>query len=177
MIILGFAIEASAKLAMDTFERLVKESELIVEATPISFVGNKTIFKINRFHKGKISSNTIEVSHANEVHEQRIRVTGKHILFLSQVNKSDNTLWSGTSYGRSYWPLLPVPGTDGQLNKDCQFAVPYIYPFTMVAISKSLNIKNIKIYYQYLDYEKNGIEQAAYCEQDIINSIKYLSDN
>ncbi len=173
MILLSAPLNVSAKLAMNKFDDMVSRSEIIVEATPILIEGNKTTFEINRFYKGKVDGTQITITRSNEVHDQKIFYIGKHILFLTHDSKVG---WTSASYGRGYWPLLPVTDIRGYQNKKCDSAVPYdVYPFNMVSPSEHLQAKLMKVYYQYLKSEINGIEQKVYCRNQIESAVKHLT--
>lgn len=172
IILLSASLNVNAKLMKVNFDEMVSRSEIIVEATPIHIEGNKTTFEINAFYKGNISGNQVSVIRANEVHAQQIFYIGKHILFLIHDSKGG---WTSASYGRSYWPLLPVTDISGYQNKECKSAVPYVHPIDMVGPSEHLQAKSMKVYYNYLKSEINGIEQKVYCRNQIESAVKHLT--
>ncbi|VAW80029.1 hypothetical protein MNBD_GAMMA12-3255 [hydrothermal vent metagenome] len=167
------SFSVNAKLAYDTFGLMVIRSQLIVEAKPVHFEGNRTTFKILKYFKGKSSSNLVTIVRSTEEHDQKIYFVGKHILFLMRGPKGK---WMPSSYGRSYWPLLNVVDLTGRQNKKCYYAVPDVYPFSMVRSGKYLNSKLMKVYYQYLTSDQGFAKAKVYCYRDIQKAIKLVID-
>ena len=105
---------------MVTFRDMVLGSQIIVEARPILIEDHKTTFEIQTFFQGGISDSRVTINRSHEVHDQKILFVGNHILFLTLDPKLG---WTSASYGRSYWPLIPVVDIVGDHVKGCDYAV------------------------------------------------------
>jgi len=167
-----FSFNASAKLGMDTFDEMVSRSELIVSAIPFKIESNKTTFTIKNIYKGTIKNKKIIISHSREIHDQRIQLTNVHILFLYKEPKLG---WQGSSYGRSYWPLVHTYHTKDIENRSCISAVPYVYPFNMVKLGSILKLSSMAVHYPYFRPKKGEVEQMVICSEEIIKAVKHLT--
>ena len=120
---------AEAKLSPSTFKDLVEQSELVAKAVvaEAKFYGpygnGYVILTVQDVYKGRWDGKPLKLEFSSEVHDQRpLKVGEVRLYFLKRIE----TGWTGTHYGRSYWPLLPVGTKGGGL------ATPYLYPTTMV---------------------------------------------
>jgi len=159
---------AQAKLAMSSFDQMVSSSEMIVLAKPIEFHDMETVFELRTTYKGQSKSPQVKIVRSREVHDQRVILAVDHILFLRRASGEDS--WTGTSYGRSYWPLLPVRSDSG-----CKRGVPVVYPFNMVEPGKHLKSKESRVVHWYLPRAASKTKQPVYCEAEIIRAIDHLS--
>ena len=121
---------AEAKLAPSSFKDLVEQSDLVAKAVVAEakvddkhFGSGYVILTIQEVYKGRWDGKPLKLEISSEVHDQKLSKVGEVRLYFL---KRSETGWTGTHYGRSYWPLLPVKSKAGGL------ATPYLYPTTMV---------------------------------------------
>lgn len=100
---------AAARLAPSKFGDLLAESELIcvarVTETQIDRYRGHAVVEVTRVLQGDRPSGPIRFDFSGEVHDQVLTVVGEErLLFLKKVDGK----WTGTHYGRSYWPLVPA---------------------------------------------------------------------
>lgn len=127
--ILALVPPAHARLAHSRFSRLLRESELIVRVrvTEVQLEprheSGHVLVEVLEAYKGTAPTSPIRISYDGEVHDQRMSVKGEErLLFL----KRRDGQWTGTHYGRSYWPLVPAA------DPDLGLVSPFRYPTTML---------------------------------------------
>lgn len=126
---LSWSAVADARLAHSKFSRLLRDSELIcrVRVTEVH-VDPKTgagfvLVEVLQVLKGKAPASSVRIEHIAEVHEMRMTEAGEQrLLFLRRQEGK----WTGTQYGRSYWPLVPAAEAGVGL------VSPVTHPITMI---------------------------------------------
>lgn len=139
-----FSTASWARLAPVSWKEFLKNSTLVIDATPLSVQTSApgpggAKFRINRVLRGSLPDGTkeIEVSWGNEAHEQRVTDTAVDwILFLKK--KTDGKGYEGGTYGRSYWPLTSkAADTDAKTLENPSRHLLYDYPAAMVTLNKA----------------------------------------
>ena len=100
---------AAAKLAPSRFSALLAESELIclarVTEAGVDRHRRHAVVEVTKVLKGERPTGAIRFDFRSEEHEQLMTVVGEErLLFLKKVDGK----WTGTHYGRSYWPFVPA---------------------------------------------------------------------
>ncbi len=134
------ASQSQAKLAKSSFTNLLKESDLIVEASvkKIERTGIQRGFAtltILRIISGDFDQKEITIAWGDEVHDQQIdSMTTDRLLFL---RKQKNGSYKGSHYGRSYWPFNSrvTDPKRAKLDSDGR-GFFYQYPLNMISFNK-----------------------------------------
>jgi hypothetical protein len=119
---------AEARLAHSSFAKLLRESELICRARVVEVAvaeerSGHVVVECIAVLKGERPPGPIRIDYTGEVHDMVIDKKGEErLLFLKKVDGR----WTGTHYGRSYWPL--VAAADPALGPVTAFK----YPVTML---------------------------------------------
>ncbi len=162
-----------AKLAQSSFKDFLKDSELILEATPSKSEWSDknagyTDLKVKRVVWGDYKEPMIRISWSLEVHDQPIDNMGTDwLLFLKKNSKTGQYI--GSTYGRSFWKLNIRSDDRTKTELDWPGRGAYFeYPLTMITLSgeakKKLIIK-----------QKNSCNQSS----DFISIgrlIKYIGE-
>lgn len=134
---------ALARLAPTQFKKFISESEVILDATPMKAEWKEhssgfAEFRINRVMKGDYKEPSVQIVWSTEVHDQAIDNMGVDwILFLK---KDKDGKYTGTHYGRSYWPLTTrvMDSEKGRSNLEWDGrGTFYEYPITMLEIAST----------------------------------------
>jgi hypothetical protein len=126
-VVLCLVAPAHAKLAPSTITDLLAESELIAQVNVTEATAQYAVVEIVEVLKGTKPDQPIRIEFSQEEHEQTMAATDQRLVFL----KKRDGKWTGTHYGRSYWPLAATS------DKKAALATPYIYPMTMVRFDKA----------------------------------------
>jgi len=131
------------RLNKSSFSSLIKQSELILEGSVIKIeriglLGGSATIKVFRVFAGQYDKPEITITWGGEVHDQAIEsMTTDRLLFLK---KTQEGIYTGSHYGRSYWPfssrVIDLKRTDLDSEHRGFF---YEYPLTMVTFSKKEN--------------------------------------
>ena len=130
---------ASARLAPSSFTKLVKESELIIEAAPIrvertGMSAGQATLRVLRVLRGKYAKPEITIRWGDEVHDQQIpSIELDRLLFLKRGKDG----YTGTHYGRSYWPFTSRVFDPRKADLDsASRGFLYTYPLSMVKLTR-----------------------------------------
>jgi hypothetical protein len=168
-----FSSPAEAKLSMSELSGLLYESDVIMRAKVIqSSYAEKgpsgfAVLEVKETYKGLYTQRTIKIRWGNEEHDQQITTIGRQrLLFLK---KREDGTYTGTHYGRSYWPLYMDPETI----KRGPF-IPYTYPTDKVDIDYPGLVEeaNLRLLYE------SGFSESSYPLKVIFlnNLVKKLDD-
>ncbi len=162
-----------AKLAPSSIKNFLKDSELILEATPIKSEwadkhAGYTDLKVKRVVWGDYKDTTIKISWSSEVHDQHIDNMGVDwLLFLKKDSKTGQYI--GSTYGRSFWKLNIRSDDSAKSELDWPGrGAFYDYPLTMLTFSTEAKKRLIT-------KQKNTCNQSA----DFISVsglIKYIAE-
>ncbi|MBI3010659.1 MAG: hypothetical protein HYY57_06735 [Candidatus Omnitrophica bacterium] len=129
-----FPALALGKLAPSTWDDLISDSDLIVQAS-VAQLGPElldmrlprfAVLRVQRIFKGTYDPETVKIEFESEEHEQFMTtVPDDRLLFLK---RTPDGKYTAARYGKSYWPLLWVEGEERKL------AAPYIYPMNMISV-------------------------------------------
>jgi hypothetical protein len=128
-VLLCFSVPAEAKLAPSTLADLLDESELIAHVTVTEATAEYAVLEVVEVLKGTKPDQPIRIEFRSEEHEQTMAAKDERLVFLRK--RQGTGTWTGTHYGRSYWPLALTAG------KKPGLATPYIYPTTKIELDKS----------------------------------------
>lgn len=154
---------AFGKLAPSTLSDLIADSDLIVQAQAIQLgteipgtrLAGFAVLRIQRVFKGTYNQETVRIEFEPEEHEQFITtVQYERLLFLK---KTPDGTYTGTQYGRSYWPLTWVEGAERKV------VTPYVYPTSIISVPDAL-IKEAEVMAPELLLEKQRVK-AIYLEE------------
>lgn len=100
---------AAANLATSKFSELLADSELIclvrVTEAQVDRHRGHAVIEVTKVLEDERPTGPIRFDFSGEEHDQLMTVVGEQrLLFLKKVDGK----WTGTHYGRSYWPLVPA---------------------------------------------------------------------
>jgi hypothetical protein len=135
----AFPSIGEAKLKPTTLDALIAESELILEASPrrierMGMCAGEATLKVMRVIHGTYDRPEVQIKWSEEIHDQPIaNLEQDWLLFLK---KNDQGGYSGTHYGRSYWPFLWRVTDLNRADLDSSTrTLPYLSPLTLVTFS------------------------------------------
>ncbi len=138
-ILIAFPLQA--RLAPTELKDMIKDSQLIVYVSPLKIEkaekgsGGKAVVKPLEVLFGSAQSSVLTIQWSAEVHDQWISNLEKdYLLFLTQKNGK----WTGTRYGRSYWPLNGRVKDVSRVNfKTMDMDIDLVHPMTMAKMSEA----------------------------------------
>ncbi len=144
-----FVLPLEAKIAPSNLNDLIHESDLIVRAVtvethlqPKGYGSGYAVLNVKEVYLGEYTlGKDIKLSWGSEVHDQKIKDIGKERLLFLRLKKAG--CYTGTHYGRSYWPINTVLGNNKEF-------VAYQYPTNRVKIGSTTLLKDGKINLQKL---------------------------
>ncbi len=127
-----FCQKANSDLVPSSMKDIIEKSDVILFANPTSIKTTDSAgsgyaeFVTEKSIKGKAIS-TFQITWSGEVHDQKIDNDKLHLLFL---RRKANGEYTGTHYGRSYWPV------EKKYEKDveCRLFTKYSYPISTINI-------------------------------------------
>jgi hypothetical protein len=126
-LVIGLVAPAHAKLAPSKMAELLADSELIARVNVTEATTTYAVVEVVEVLKGTKPDKPFRIEFRQEEHEQTMAAKDERLVFLVQRGGT----WTGTHYGRSYWPLAATA------DKKAELATPYIYPMTMVRFDKA----------------------------------------
>lgn len=117
-------------MPMDSF---IRQSDVIAFARVVDAHADgagpgSAVLAVERVVKGTYSGQTVQVTWATEVHDQKIEAS--HPQWLLFLKRTPEGALVGTAYGRSYWPVQ----VDEARGARCTRFVIYKYPINMVSV-------------------------------------------
>lgn len=136
-----FIFNCEAKLAHSSLDDFINQSTLILEASPLLVSRKKpddtsgsAKLSVTRVHFGSYKKKTITINWSPEVHDQHINFERDYLLFLK---KGKDGKWTGSHYGRGYWPFWGKITSFARVDLDSESRrIEYVYPVSMVKLSK-----------------------------------------
>jgi hypothetical protein len=144
-----------AKLGETRLSDLVLASDLVVRARVVSAEadnrgGGFALLAVEQTFRGALTDRNLRIAWTDEVHDQHILCVGEEwLLFLK--HKMDGGV-EAARYGRSYWRLGRVFGTD-------RIVAVYEEPITLVNLDVPGLLTKADVYVRELPRQKNPVER------------------
>ncbi len=161
-------VDMHAKLAPSKLSELLHDSDLILDAlvmrarlTDLGFGGNAEL-RIKKVYKGEYKEAMITIHWSHGKHDQRIRTIGEtRLLFLKRL---DDGTYTGTQYGRSYWPVKSD-------SEDRRAFTPYIYPTDLIKIDLPGLLKSANVISDMKDGKVEKSQVEALFIEDVLGIV------